>query len=422
MTTRTNSVLPAITSDREYGGRHIALLALPRADYVRSYEPLVDALIAADRFRVAVAVPPDLSISLSPQVKIYRYPFYSNRRGAAWLPFAIRRERAARAIANGLRPHVVIVPSDVSDTLLGLVMAARLAGAKIAYVQGAMVFPDYVARNAATDQARLRARPPIRRLTVDVAGRLLRACGVHAVMGVKGVLGEHADWLFVANDAQRRIHEAAGHSRDRIVVSGAPFREALEIRARRFSSDDVARVRAAMGIDHRPLVIVLTKSLFRLGWTTRGFQEELVKALTVVIRRELPDWHVVIKLHPAEDFTDYEHLAGSHIRIVKDVAVEDLLLAADLAISVGGSSPALAAPILGIPVIVFSPDDVPMLSVHHETSEDVLVVQNLEDLAAALRRAKQASHVQRFQAANGDGASSRIVEYLQQALSPGILH
>jgi len=414
-------VLPAITSDREHGYRYRALLALPRADYITSYEPLVDALTATRRFRVAVAVPSDLSTSLSPRVEIYRCPFYLNGRQGAWLPFAIRRERAARAIVDQLRPHVVIVPSDVSDTLLGLVMAARRAGAKIAYVQGAMVFPDYVTRNAETDRVRLRARPPIRRLMVGIAGRLLRACGVHVVTGVKGVLGEHADWLFVANEAQRRIHEAAGHRSDRIVVSGAPFREALEIRARRFSVEDSARIRAAMGIDCQPLVILLTKSLFRLGWATREVQEELVKALVAVIRQELPAWHVVVKLHPAEDLTDYSYLADSHVRIVKDAAVEDLLLAANLAIGIGGSSPALAAPILGVPVIVFSPADVPMLSVHSETSEDCLVVRTLGELAVALRSARPAGHIQRFRAAGHDWSpSERIVKYLEQELSLGI--
>src|SRR5947207_11263469 len=88
-----------ITSDAGVSaGRFSALLGLPRNDYVSSFAPLVEALIASGDFRISIAVPPPVAVSYPSPVEIYRCPFYEPRplSPLRWLQFAIRRERAVR--------------------------------------------------------------------------------------------------------------------------------------------------------------------------------------------------------------------------------------------------------------------------------------------------------------------------------------
>jgi hypothetical protein len=60
-------------------------------------------------------------------------------------------------------------------------------------------------------------------------------------------------------------------------------------------------------------------------------------------------------------------------------------MASDLVVSLGGSSPVLAAPALGVPGLIFSPPEVPMLGVHDGTSDAVRSVRSSAELATALR-------------------------------------
>ncbi|MGE0040270.1 MAG: hypothetical protein AB7H88_04095 [Vicinamibacterales bacterium] len=370
MTAATPAVDGAPPAASQPAPRFTVMLVLPRADHLRAYQPLVRALGRAGDV-AAIVVSAGGTAPGGPPVQGAAYepcPFDGGDGGTlGWLRLLVRRERTARRLVDGLRgPAVLAVPSDVSDLTLPFVARARRRGVPVAYVQGAFVFADYPRLNAATQAAEIRSRPLVARLGIRVLPLLLRACGVHAAILTKGVIGSQADRSLLIDEGQLEVHEAAGVPAARLRVTGAPFLDDLFTARDRF--DDVARRRvlAGLGLDDRPMAVFISKTRHRIG-ADPSLHETIVRDVVGAIRAQLPGWACVVKLHPNEDEADYQWLideADPLVRVVKRVVVEDLLLAGQLTLSLGTSSPAFTATLLGRPLILVNFTGASILDAH----------------------------------------------------------
>jgi hypothetical protein len=403
---------PDTTGMRHDGGR--VLLVLPRADHVRGYAPLVPALANRGLEPIVVSEADDVPIAAG--ARRMAAPFYGAvGGGAAWLRLVVRRELAARRLMRRIAPDALVVPSDVSDALLAFVAAARRRRVPVVYVQGVPVFADFPRLNAQTHAA----RSPGRRALGAVLERLLGMAGVHVATGAKAVLGSRAEHVIVMDDAQAKVHVRAGVPAERVSVTGAPFVDQLVALRRRFDADVRRRTLAGAGVA-APVALILTKSLHRLGWTTRAMHETLVRDMVEAVHAELPRWACLVKLHPAESVEEYRALlADGAARIIKDVPVEELLLASDVVISLGTSGAALSARVLGARLIVVTHPSVPMLGAHGDLAADPATVSSTLELRARLRSLGTTGGTPAPPAADGDTATSdgraseRIAEVLE---------
>lgn len=364
------------------------LLVLPRADHVRGYAPLLRELARTGE-------PGPVVVSGAPRPADIGVPYHlcafyraAGAGGARhWLRFVAERERVARRLLRTVRPSVLVVPSDVADATAAFVEGARAAKIPIVYVQGAVVFPEYPGRNAAMYADRLRLRGCVGRFGVRLARALLAATGIHAVLEEKGVLGSRCDLALVMNEPQREVHRAAGVPLERLEVTGAPFIDGMVALRARFGDADRRRVRQELGAPAGGLAVFLTKSLFRLGWASREAHDGAVRSVVTTLRRELPEWTCVVKLHPEETVADYQALVGGDERVILafDRPVEELLLASDLVLSLGTSSPAFAAHLFDLPLALINFTETPMLDAHPELIAAVPSLRTPEQLADALR-------------------------------------
>jgi hypothetical protein len=417
-------------ANRVAGGRERrrVLLALPRPDHLDAYASLIRAVSREDDLEPVVVAergPGALWGGVRYEPAVFYQP--NAARGVAWLRFLVRRERAARAILARVQPAVLVVPSDVSDALLPLVEAARRRRTPVVYVQGAAVFAGYPDINRRNEAARRRTRQRAIRVATAIARRVLPVVGVHASVDGKGILGTKADRALVMSESQREVHREAGVPTDRLVVTGAPFIDALVELSRGFTDTDRERVRRGLGVGARPIALFLTKSLFRLGWASRPEHDACVRRVIAAVTQELPGWACVVKLHPIEAVEEYTAFVGEDppVRVVKDGAVAELLLASDLVLSLGTSSPALAARVLRRPLVLVNLTASPMLDAHGDLVATTRTVRSSDDLRAtlaAVRTDGRALDALRAEAPDdvwSDGhASERIVAQLRELLTP----
>jgi hypothetical protein len=415
-TTGHEPAAPSASEMRSDRGR--VMLVLPRADHVRGYAPLVAALADVGLEPIVVSGAGDVPIA--GDVRRVAAEFYSSvSGGAAWLRLVLRRELTARRLVRRIAPEVVVVPSDVSDALLAFVAAARRRRVPVVYVQGVPVFADFPRLNAQTHAA----RPWSRRAVGAILQSLLGVAGIHVASGAKAVLGSRADRVLVMNEEQAQIHVRAGVPAERVSVTGAPFLDQLVALRRRFDDETRRRTLAAFGVV-APVAVILTKSLHQLGWTTRAIHATLVRDMVEAVRAELPGWTCLVKLHPAETVDEYRALLGNDdhaLRIIKEAAVEELLLASDVAISLGTSGAALSARVLGVRLVVVTHPSVPMLGAHGDLAADPATVRSAAELRVRLREVR-ATSAPRPRPGDGDGlwtdgrASQRIADALRALL------
>jgi hypothetical protein len=249
-------------------------------------------------------------------------------------------------------------------------------------------------------------------------------CGIHAAIGTKAVLGSRAERVLVMNEAQAEVHRRAGVPADRIAVTGAPFLDDLVTLRRRFGVAERHRLRRALGLaDDQPIVLFVTKSRFSLA-ASREAHEAVIREVVGVVRRQLPGWACVVKLHPAESIADYAWLRDARdasVSIVKDHPVEELLLLADLTLCLGTSSPALTATMLGCPLVLVNLTGASMLEAHGDLVSAATTVRSGSELETLLRRiGHDPLAIARFKVASvideasADGrACERIVTHLR---------
>jgi UDP-N-acetylglucosamine 2-epimerase len=326
----------------------------------------------------------------------------------------LRRELAARRLLRELAPDALVVPSDVSDALAAFVAAARRRRVPVVYVQGVPVFADFPRLNAETHAARARHR----RLAGALVQSILGLVGIHVATAAKAVLGSRADRVLVM------VHVRAGVPSERVTVTGAPFVDRLVALRRRFDAETRRRTLAAVGVE-APVALILTKSLHRLGWTTRDMHDTLVRDMVDAVRAELPGWTCLVKLHPAESVEEYGALTDRDdppVHLVKEAEVEPLLLASDVAISLGTSGAALSARVLGTRLVVVTHPSVPMLGAHGHLAADRATVRSAAELRSRLRevRATPAPPAADGAAVATDGrASERIARALREIVQTG---
>jgi UDP-N-acetylglucosamine 2-epimerase len=389
------------------------MLILPRADHVRSYAPLVAALPNMDLEPIVVSAAAD--VPLAGDVRREGADFYGATGGAAaWLRLVVRRERTARRLLRQVAPDAIVVPSDVSDALLAFVAAAQRRRLPVVYVQGVPVFADFPRLNAATHAARARSR----RAVGAILQALLGVAGVHVATGAKAVLGTRADRALVMDDEQAQVHIRAGVPADRVSVTGAPFVDRLVGLRRRFDAEARSRTLAAVGVD-APVALILTKSLHRLGWATRDMHDTLVREMVEAVRVELPGWACLVKLHPAESVDEYRALLGGDagdVRIVKDAVVEELLLASDVAVSLGTSGAALSARVLGARLVVVTHPAISMLAAHGDLAADPTTVRSTAELRTRLREMRAAESAPSFLDGDSIWTDGRASQRIARAL------
>ena len=391
-------------------GRPVVLLVLPRADHHSAYGPLLEAIENDSMLTAVVVGAPPADGSRGAWVPMNLY--LENGAGRlGWLRFIIGREIAARRTIRRIAPALVVVPSDVSDATLQFVEAAKARSIPVVYVQGTQVFPNYVAVNAATEAAASGHRGLLDRTILRHLKRILEMFGIHAKVGSE-VLGSRSTAVVVANNAQREVLVAGGINRERIHVLGAPFVDRLV---------GLRRVHAAS--ETRPAsstAVVLTKHLVRLGLVDAAGQRRIVERILNGIRIGLAGWQTVLKLHPMERVEDYEWVRQRwpSVRIVPGGAAEDLLMSCGLAISIGTSSPALAARFLGVPVVIVAGEPPTLVDAHLELFADRQILRPASDVPAFLRQAVQASTGERRDADElADGsASMRIIALFHELL------
>lgn len=392
------------------------LLVLPRADHWLAYEPLIEAINADQALQAVVAgAPPPATQPRARCVTMHLYlPKGAGRLG--WLSFIIRRELAARRAIRRLAPALVVVPSDVADATLAFVEAARARSIPVVYVQGTQVFPNYVAVNAATEAAASSNRRVAERAALRQLQSILPAFGIHAKLHSE-VLGSRSDAIVVAGDAQRQVLLAEGVDPRRIHVLGAPFVDRLV----RLGRADRSRAADSDGNNLPTTAAVLTKDLVRLGLTDEAGQRRIVERILKGIASGLPRWQTILKLHPMEHFQDYIWVRDQwpSVRIVTEGSAEELLSSCGLAISIGTSSPALAARFLGVPVVVVTGDTLTLVDAHLKLFTSDEIARADADLPAVLRRAVEAAH--RHDQHNPDEladgqASSRIIALFHRLL------
>jgi UDP-N-acetylglucosamine 2-epimerase len=395
------------------------MLVLPRADHVRGYAPLAAALPEVGLEPIVVSAAADGA----PDTRVRRLTaeFYGSPGGAAaWLRLVLRRELAARRLLRELAPDALVVPSDVSDALAAFVAAARRRRVPVVYVQGVPVFADFPRLNAETHAARARHR----RLAGALVQSILGLVGIHVATAAKAVLGSRADRVLVMDDEQAQVHVRAGVPSERVTVTGAPFVDRLVALRRRFDAETRRRTLAAVGVE-APVALILTKSLHRLGWTTRDMHDTLVRDMVDAVRAELPGWTCLVKLHPAESVEEYGALTDRDdppVHLVKEAEVEPLLLASDVAISLGTSGAALSARVLGTRLVVVTHPSVPMLGAHGHLAADRATVRSAAELRSRLRevRATPAPPAADSAAVATDGrASERIARALREIVQTG---
>jgi hypothetical protein len=284
----------------------------------------------------------------------------------------------------------MVVPSDVADAMLPFVEGARRHGVPVAYVQGAVVFPDYPQLNARMYAERQQRLPIGRKSLLGIMGVLLKICGIHATVEAKDVLGSRSERVLLMSNAQLEVHRQAGVPPDRIRVTGAPFVDGLMTLRQRFDAAARKRLRHELGLSDGPVALFLTKTRFRLSPEgSREIHETVIRQVVSAIRRELSGWAFVLKLHPNEPIEDYQWLINARdpfVTVVKDHPVEELLLLSDLTLSLGTSSPAFTAAILGCPLILVNFTAAPMLEAHGDFVAAAKTVRSESELSVVLRQ------------------------------------
>jgi len=161
----------------------------------------------------------------------------------------------------------------------------------------------------------------------------------------------------------------------------------------------------------------------------RAIFSDIISSARHIAERH-PDWNVVLKIHPAEDATEYRTLSRdcSNVYIVQDIAVRDLIHSADAVVQ-RNSTTAPEAWMLGKPVVelCISPSPFPP---RPETEQGCDVVRTLEQTDAVLQgyvggwqvpSSQQAARVQNLHAAltaTDGGACERIGAALSALLLP----
>lgn len=378
-----------VTDRSATGPLPVVWLILPRQDHHGRYRHLARALHDSGELRTIVVTGldarwPSEQIGV-PAMKAHFY-CEPGTRVVAWLAFVVRRELRARFLFSRVPPSLIVVPSDVSDALSPFVEGARRRGIPVVYAQGAVLPPNYPARNAAVDNALVRRESRSVRWARTALDVILRRCGVHVVLGPKGVLGANCDRAFVMDESQAEVHRNAGVLPQRIVVTGAPFIDELIDLRNRFDSTARERLRSDLDLGTRRVVTLFTQSLFRLKYATRDAHDSVVRDTLAVVRHFLPDWRCVIKPHPMEAVEDYRALVAeaADVRVTKDTPADELVLLSDLVISLGTTSPSQVARMLGVPVLILNPIDNQLFAAHSDAFVPGTVLRTTAELARVL--------------------------------------
>jgi hypothetical protein len=143
--------------------------------------------------------------------------------------------------------------------------------------------------------------------------------------------------------AERHLREAGGFPPDGLSVTGNARLDDLvaAAAARRPGRDDIRR---SLGVVENQTLAVLTAKYTEI----KGSMADLVGAVA-----GLPDMRLVIKPHPAEHPSDYDHaIAGAaNVSVASGLDLASLLVAADAVVTMN-STVAIDALVLGLPALV----------------------------------------------------------------------
>jgi hypothetical protein len=348
---------------------------------------------------VTVVIPGDGKTPVMPaNVAVEPFPFYAPSPPGAGLQklrgvyaTAVAHRRRIDAILDRAQADCVITVSDTSREVLPFVTLARRRRAAIVLMQSVFLAPGL------RDHIRGENRRMLRRIGLRggaklvVRRALLGAAGLPATILKPADVGTRSDYVFVVNDAQRRVIEPTAGA-TRIVVTGAPFVDHIravvaELPLRSSRSDFLRQ----MGwTEDAPVILYVSKSLEQFAQITAEAERDIQEFAVGSLMSHFPRAHVIVKLHPIENETAFRSLAGDpRLRLIKQFDIHELIHQAALVVSLGTSTPALHSVFHGRPRLILARVDGIPLDYQRPLLNVSAVAMSRDEYVACLRQMRE---------------------------------
>ncbi|MBI5144910.1 MAG: CDP-glycerol glycerophosphotransferase family protein [Candidatus Omnitrophica bacterium] len=252
----------------------------------------------------------------------------------------------------------------------------------------------------------------------------------HGIFGEKGEEIVFADKIAVWGRLCSQIYEALGTDPAKCFVTGNPRLDAFYNQEPKFSRQEVCRM---LGLGQDKKTLLLASGLFRsfLSSYMTGDENNVIIYELIRIMKELPQYQLIIKLHPYENalFSEevVKYLKVKNVSVVKNFDLLSLINSCDLFVT-KRSSLGLKAMVLDKPVIVvnfekrkeINPYVRSGVALEIDNPQDMLktIVEALEN-PEIINKAKVKSRIfiQDY-AYNIDGLSSeRVLNFIEEAVS-----
>jgi len=179
----------------------------------------------------------------------------------------------------------------------------------------------------------------------------------HGVFGEKGEEIIFADKIAVWGKMCVDIYEAFGNDPKKCRITGNPRLDQFYLSKPKFSREDVCR---ALNLDKEKKIIILASGLFIstfLSSYMTGDENNVIISEVVKAMKELPQYQLVIKLHPYENsiFSNsfIKYYNSNNVVVVKKFDLYSLINASELLLT-KRSTVGLKAIVLGKPLIVIN--------------------------------------------------------------------
>lgn len=343
------------------------LLPVAREDIADTYEPLVEAMVAAghEALVVTTAAVEARCRFVARGASVAAWPAQRTADGTRRRHGLIGRIRRARvdiadAIGRYRLAQDLLVPGTVlygfstdAEMMRPFMDVADRKGNRVVVGQMAYLPADFeeLLRGTESDRPGRMWRHPrsfaYQRLRREI---VRRATGETAYIGPRRIWGTTANVLFAADRIQADILLRAGIKADKIRTTGVPF---MDMIYRRIRQATPASLRGTLGIPaDGPVLLVATKDLSSLAAAdaARG-QAQVVQWVATTLYRALPGWRLLFKLHPSESPEAYREWLADFpgAAVNRDMNIIDALSIPSALVSFGVSSPSYYAELIGLP-------------------------------------------------------------------------
>jgi hypothetical protein len=350
----TFSANGATSSDTVSRRRLGVAFVLPRADWINSNLPLMNALALDADIAVTLVAPVGYRAGdgLKP-VRVVEFPFYADATdtgsfiGRCREMFRAGRRRRALIdrFFDDVNPACLLVISDTSRELLPFVMLARRRHVQVVFMQSIFLATP-LRQHVRSENWEMAKRRGVKGLLRLFALHLIqRAAGLPGTMFKSSAMGGRSDAVFVINDDQKKLFAETVDPR-LIRVTGTPFVDVLHraVEDARRLADRAAFCRRLDCDNSCPIVAYFSRSLEQFSHLDPAIERDAQEFYVETLLDRLPAATVVVKLHPVEDDRAFKRFVGHpRVRIVKDLDVHVLIHHCALVVGVGPSTPTLLA-------------------------------------------------------------------------------